>query len=136
MIRFKDYKNLTFNELFKGFYILKEDEIDKLIKNLGCDRLIVSGGLLIIAYPKEGTLKLIDSEIKSGLLGYPSKRYFQNSHLYTLPERFEINVWFTSDYLAEKFIAKFGDNKRININISNDSMLNQSLYIISDKKQL
>jgi len=135
MIKFKDYENLNFGELFEGFYILREKEIDELIMKSGNDRLDVSGGLRIMVYPNDGTLKLLISpEIKSGRLTYPSRKYFQNTNLYTLSVNFKATVWFTSNDLTKKFIAKFSDNRKININ--KNSILYQSIYIISDKKPL
>lgn len=133
MIKFKDYKNLdfNFNKLFEGFHILKVEEIDELIRNSRDNKLDIRGGFRIAVYPKEGILKLIESRIRKGSLFYPSDRYFQNCYINTLSERFDFTVWFTSSYLAETFIAKFDDNKRININISNDSMPYQSLLIVS-----
>ena len=136
MIKFKDYKNLdfNFNKLFEGFHILKVEEIDELIRNSRDNKLDIRGGIRIAIYPQEGILKLIESRIRKGSLFYPSERYFQNCYINTflaLPERFDFTVWFTSSYLAETFIAKFGDNKRINVNISNDSMPYQSLFIVS-----
>ena len=106
MIKFSNYKVTRIPEIFEGFTILSEEELEDRIQKSYNKTLFVFGGFDLKVEQRSKKFMLCSDYIYKGSVGLPVNTYFRkfkSEHIRTRT----INLWFTSKESAEKFLKKF-----------------------------
>ena len=127
MIKFSNYKRTIISEIFEGFTILSEEELEDRIQKSRYKRLNVYGGLGLNIEPNLKNFTLVSDYISSGSLFSPANTYFSEFDPKDKKDK-TISLWFTSPELAKTFIKKFYYKKT-----SYTGDLNRSILIISER---
>lgn len=128
MIKFFNYKTTDISGIFEGFTILSEEELNDRIQNANRNSLPVFGGLELVVDSKLKYFNLISDYVSTGTLFPPAETYFTKFASKDEKKK-TINLWFTSQVLAELFVRKFYLKQT---NYVGD--LNRPLLIISEPK--
>ena len=127
MIKFLNYKTTEISEIFEGFAILSVEDLEERFKKTPRHNLNVFGGLELVVDPKLKYFNLISDYVSTGTLFPPAETYF--TEFASKDEKKKtINLWFTSQVLAELFVRKFYLKQT---NYVGD--LNRPLLIISER---
>ena len=127
MIKFSNYKITRISEIFEGFNILSEEELEDRIQKTRYKRLNVYGGLNLEVDPNLKNFILVSGDILSGTLFSPASTYFSEFDPKDKETRV-IHLWFTSPELAKTFIIKFYYKNTPYI-----GDINRSILIISEQ---
>ena len=128
MIKFFNYKTKKISEIFEGFTILSEEELEDRIQKSPRKRLNVYGGgcKLKIDFDLKN-FTLVSDYISSGALFSPVSAYSSEFDPKNKKDRV-IFLWFTSLELAKIFIKKFYNKK-----IPYTGDLNKSRLIVLER---
>ena len=125
MIKFSNYKTKKISEIFEGFIILSEKELEDRIKKSDDELLKVFGGLDLKVESQYKRCMLVSNHIHKGSVVLPVDTYFKKFNSGTKT----VDLWFTSETSAKKFVDKFFYKL---VNYTGDD-INRYILIISEQ---